>query len=86
MSDAKPSGNGRAGIFALIGGIPIALIIGAIFGAGSMQAQVSTLTDCARRAEQVNASQEQRLMRLETVFDRTAEDIREIKAMLKGKP
>lgn len=81
--DQPKNGNGRAGIIALIGGIPVALLAGAVFGAGSISKQVEDLADCNRRTEALNAVQESRLIRLETVYDRTAEDIREIKSMLK---
>lgn len=87
MTETQPkNGNGRAGVIALIGGIPVALLAGVVFGAGSMTTRVDELEICARESKGLNAQQEARLMRLETVFERTAEDIREIKAIVTKRP
>lgn len=86
----SPSGeqpkNGRAGVIALIGGIPIAMLAGVVFGAGSMTTRVQDLESCARENKVLDAQQEARLMRMETMYERTCEDVREIKAIVSKHP
>lgn len=80
----RQNGNSRAGLVAIAGLIPIAAIMGAVFGAGNITAQVNSLAECSKRLEAVNLTQESRIMRLETTIERTAEDIREIKTLIRG--
>ena len=85
MAEVKQNGA-RVGILVLIGGIPIALVLGVIFGAGSMKAQVDSFAECSRRLEESNAKHEFRLTKLETYYERTCDDVKRILIILEKQP
>jgi len=78
----------RRGVCVILGGGMIMLLLTAmtwIAGAGGILRDVENIKSNLKDTMETNAYQEQRITRLEVVYERTGEDIREIKTILQRK-
>jgi len=90
MTVQSNNGNGtvRRCVWIVFGGGTVALVLaiaGWVFSAGAYPSELRHIQKTLSEAVTMNANQEHRLIRLETMYERTGEDIREIKSMLKDR-
>ena len=82
MTDAPKKLNGKTGWFALAGSVPIVAIATWAFATGGYCKRVDRLETDTTELRVSDSSQERRLVRLEAIFERTAQDIKDINRKL----
>lgn len=83
MSNEPKKSNGKAAWATSIIGIPSAVILTWVYVAGGMARDVRANSATCASATVEFRKMDQRVTKLETIYERTSEDITEIKGMLR---